>query len=541
MNKKTSYASAVNDQLTPQTKPLRGSNQVANSAGGFSFAVTPWALFDRFLILGAEGGTYYASQNKLVVKNTDNFDLLLKTDAIKMIDRIVEVSDKGLAAKNAAAIYALAYVAAKGDTVAKKHAMQNLSKVCRTSTDLFSFVSQYKNDLGGGFGSVMTKGLSAWYTGKDDDSLAFQLVKYRQRDGWTHHDLMHLAHPKAASESQNAVFRYAKVLDGRAKVVDTDISKLPQIVKAYEQAKVAKNVKEVLTVIRDNPRFPREAVPTEFLNSPDVWDAMLADMPAHALVRNLGKISSLGLLKPLSQAQKSVVAKLSDSAWLKKSRMHPIQLLMAHIVYSRGRGIKGDLSWDVNRDVQNALDGAFYKAFDNVTPTGKNFFLGVDVSGSMFGSPVMGAEFMTAAHVAFAMSLVIKNVEPNCHVMGFSHKFVDLKVQSGEKLDVLMRRINGIPFGRTDCSLPMEYAIENKLDVDAFVVITDNETYAGRRHPSEALKAYRQQSGRGAKLAVFGTSLNNFTIADPRDSGMLDIVGFSTDTPTVLNSFVGAK
>lgn len=539
MNKKTSYASAVNPQLTPQTQPLRGSNQVANSAGGFSFALTPWALFDRFLILGAEGGTYYANQNKLVVQNTNNFDALLKLDAIAMVDRIVEVSDKGLAAKNAAAIYALAYVAAKGDTAAKKHAMQNLSKVCRTSTDLFSFVSQYKNDLGGGFGSVMTKGLSAWYTGKDDDSLAFQLVKYRQRDGWTHHDLMHLAHPKASSESQNAIFRYAKVLDGRAKnAVETDISKLPQIVKAYESAKVAKNVKEVLSVIRDNPRFPREAVPTEFLNSPEVWEAMLADMPAHALVRNLGKISSLGLLKPLSAAQKSVVSKLSDAAWLKKSRMHPIQLLMAHIVYSRGAGIKGDLRWDVNRDVQNALDGAFYKAFDNVTPTGKNFFLGVDVSGSMFVSPVIGAEFMTAARVAFAMALVIKNVEPNCHVMGFSHQFVDLKVQSGEKLTALMQRINGIPFGRTDCSLPMEYAIQNKLDVDAFVVITDNETYQGKRHSSIALQDYRQKSGRNAKCIVVGTSVNNFSIADPRDSGMLDVVGFSSDAPTVISSFI---
>ncbi|MEZ4608010.1 MAG: hypothetical protein R2865_14790 [Deinococcales bacterium] len=41
-----------------------------------------------------------------------------------------------------------------------------------------------------------------------------------------------------------------------------------------------------------------------------------------------------------------------------------------------------------------------------------------------------------------------------------------------------------------------------------------------------------------AKLIVVGMVVNNFSIADPNDTGMLDVVGFSTDTPSVIADFI---
>ena len=41
-----------------------------------------------------------------------------------------------------------------------------------------------------------------------------------------------------------------------------------------------------------------EAIPTQWLNELEVWDALLHDMPLTALVRNLGKMSAVGLVKP---------------------------------------------------------------------------------------------------------------------------------------------------------------------------------------------------------------------------------------------------
>ena len=39
-----------------------GSTQVRNSNSGYSWQVDDWTRLDRFLILGAEGGTYYIGE-----------------------------------------------------------------------------------------------------------------------------------------------------------------------------------------------------------------------------------------------------------------------------------------------------------------------------------------------------------------------------------------------------------------------------------------------------------------------------------------------
>jgi 60 kDa SS-A/Ro ribonucleoprotein len=105
----------------------------------------------------------------------------------------------------------------------------------------------------------------------------------------------------------------------------------------------------------------------------------------------------------------------------------------------------------------------------------------------------------------------------------------------------VLRRTNNLPFGGTDCALPMLYALERKLPVDAFVIYTDSETWAGTMHPSQALVQYREQMGIDAKLVVVGMTSNGFTIADPNDPGMLDVVGLSTDTPQVIGHFIGGE
>jgi hypothetical protein len=85
--------------------------------------------------------------------------------------------------------------------------------------------------------------------------------------------------------------------------------------------------------------------------------------------------------------------------------------------------------------------------------------------------------------------------------------------------------------GPTDCALPMLYAAQRKLEVDVFVVYTDSETWFGEVHPFQALAQYRQKTGILAKLVAVGMVPNGFTIADPSDAGMLDVVGFDTAAP----------
>jgi hypothetical protein len=88
--------------------------------------------------------------------------------------------------------------------------------------------------------------------------------------------------------------------------------------------------------------------------------------------------------------------------------------------------------------------------------------------------------------------------------------------------------ISNLPFEGTDCALPMIWARENEVNVSAFITYTDSETWAGKIHPSQALRQYRNEFVGDAKAVVVGMTSNGFTIADPNDRGMLDVVGFDT-------------
>jgi 60 kDa SS-A/Ro ribonucleoprotein len=136
--------------------------------------------------------------------------------------------------------------------------------------------------------------------------------------------------------------------------------------------------------------------------------------------------------------------------------------------------------------------------------------------------------------------MVALNQDPDSYCYGFSTTFVDLKLSANMRLNDVQRRISGLPFSRTDCSLPMEWAIQNNVELDSFEVYTDNETYAGRRHPVQALKAYRDKTGINAKLVVNGMVANPFTIADPSDGNSLDVVGFDASAPQVISSFINS-
>lgn len=97
--------------------------------------------------------------------------------------------------------------------------------------------------------------------------------------------------------------------------------------------------------------------------------------------------------------------------------------------------------------------------------------------------------------------------------------------------------MSDLPFGGTDCALPMLHALQRGLAIDTFVVYTDNETWAGDIHPHQALRRYRERTGIDAKLIVVGMTATEFSIADPSAPGMLDVAGFDTAVPALVMDF----
>jgi 60 kDa SS-A/Ro ribonucleoprotein len=196
-------------------------------------------------------------------------------------------------------------------------------------------------------------------------------------------------------------------------------------------------------------------------------------------------------------------------------------------------------------EVTDALDAAFYTAFGAVEPSGTRALLAVDVSGSM-GAPISEMP-ITAREASAALALVQLATEPSAAAVGFTSKagaqnwhdsaLRPLAISPRQRLDDALKVIDAMPFGGTDCALPMVHATQQGLEVDTFVIYTDNETWAGAIHPHQALAEYRRRSGIDAKLVVVGMTATEFSIADPSDRGMLDVVGFDAAVPSLITEF----
>jgi 60 kDa SS-A/Ro ribonucleoprotein len=151
---------------------------------------------------------------------------------------------------------------------------------------------------------------------------------------------------------------------------------------------------------------------------------------------------------------------------------------------------------------------------------------------------VAGVPGLTPRIASAAMALITAATEQHHAFLGFAQQLVPLAISRRQRLDDVVAAICGIPFGGTDCALPMLWAIEHKAKVDVFVVYTDSETWFGKIHPMQALAQYREKMAIRAKLIVVGMTLNGFTIADPDDAGALDVVGFDSAAPSVMADFV---
>src|SRR5215211_1913960 len=135
-----SYLKRIRPRRPPQSEPLPGSTQVPNSAGGFAWAVDDWTRLRRFLVLGSEGGSYYADEWKLTRENASAVERCLAADGERTVVEIVRISEAGRAPKNDPALFALAMAAGSGDERTRKAALGALARVARTGTHLFRFV-----------------------------------------------------------------------------------------------------------------------------------------------------------------------------------------------------------------------------------------------------------------------------------------------------------------------------------------------------------------------------------------------------------------
>lgn len=522
-----------------QTEQAR-RDQVVNSAGGYAFTVSEIQRLERFLILGTDGGTYYVGERDITKANVAFIRKMIATDPRCVLNTVIDVSSKGRAYRNEAAIFVMALMLSEPEAVqgTKQAVIDAIPQVVRIATHVYQLAT-FIEGLGG-WGRAKRRAVAKWFESKTAEQLAYQAVKYRQRNGWTQRDLMRLAHPKGIDARVGNFILGKGVAMGEVAILDG----------FTEMQLNSKSTKHVVDILGRYPNLPWETIPTQFLKDAAVWKALFANdqLKGQALVRNITRLSRAGAFNDMVFARE-VANALVDSDMIAKTRLHPIQYLLASVTHREGQ-LQRDLGYGFyslgrNKDwstvpvIADALDEGFHKAFKSIVPANKRTLLGLDISGSMSQSAV-GID-LSCAQVSAAMAMVTARTEPYTMVRGFSTSFIDLGITPTMDFGTILKRISNKNFGGTDCSVPMVWALKNKVEVDTFAIFTDNETWSGNIHPYKALENYRKVMGIDAKLAVFGVSSNEFTIADPQDKGMMDFVGFDSAAPSVFADFSAGR
>lgn len=575
--------------LTKQTKaiPGRETEMVKNPAGGVNFKLDDFARLQRFIILGVEGNTYYTGQKVLVKQSVAALERCLEKDGKRVVDMVVEISTQGRAFKQDAGLFVLAAAASfkSGAKAARKsppnpnrfkyeenyqealaeyeasktvvddgyalevrqYALANLHRVARTGTALYNFAEFVRGQRG--FGRSLRRAFANWLTKKPLDKLAYQSWKYKSRNGWTYKDIMRLAHPVTDERDRAAVFHYMAKgeLPEGANLSNEALAQIDAAERLLKIMNGRKNVTkgvigEATKLITDH-RLTHEAVPSELRKSPEVWEALLQDMPLQAAVSNLGVMSSVGLVKPLSQAERKIVDMLSNAEAIERSNMHPMRFFIAAKVYGQGRGIRGNLTWITSQNIMDMLDEAYYTSFGNVETTGKSLVVAVDDSGSMNGwgaRDLIGTVPNTSpAEVAAAMALVTYRTEPNSVLIGYSGDSRVMKVsRTRSRIDDIVKHVGR--GGWTDTAQPVKFAKTQKLDVDGFVSYTDNCTWAGNGHVTEHLKKYADLYG-PARFINCAMECNGSTDSDPKNPYMFELTGLDANTPRLISEFLAGN
>lgn len=575
---------------------------VQNSSGTLVHKVSDMDYLRRFLMIGTDGSSFYVSQKKISLDALKNVSkLFVSGKGLEVIQETYDVLRENRSRRSEAGLVVLALGLSVG-CASKVHSNSAINSVLqysgdadyarrvrseaskaivnavRTPTDLFTlmnYVRQFR-----GTGALVKDTLNNWIGVRNNERLALQAVKYRQRNGWTLRDILRVSHYKMGMEnavrsnlidwiahrdSVSASTLRTEVVGGKTVVLDKDNriqngAKAPSkdklavlqdvrqnfsVIDGYYLANEAQSAKDVVRAVEQNS-LPWECVPDQWLRNVEVWEALVNDIGAMALVRNLGRLSSINFFQKSGNVD-AVVRLLTDADYIQKSKIHPFALLTARAVYKQGRGDKGSMTWAVNGSVVSALDKAFFLAFKNVKATGKLIMQGVDISGSMWsdwgGVKLDGG--LSAAHAAGAMALVTARIEAEAGrtptTLGFTHKLVDFGRLDNVNLEKMDRKMHEMShhMGSTDARLLIDYATKNNIAVEAFIVYTDNEQNGyGHRTVTDALKEYRRKTGIQARLISVAFTATNFSVADSSDPLQMDIVGFDASCPALISSFI---
>lgn len=517
-----------NPKNTPQNQPIPGreSEMVQGRSGGYMFAGDIWQMVRRCLLIGTAQSTYYAGKRELTTDFVDVIKNAMAQNPRRVADEILYASD-GRAINNSAPILALVLLSMGEAPEAKAAFMEIFPQVVRTGSHFYEWLSYTKSMRG--FGKVIREVGRNWLAREDVKGLAYQLLKYQQRQGFSHRDALRLFHVKPSSEDHQLLYHW--VVKGWNELPTEIPSEAMAQIWWYEWLK--RNPDQTHQAIRQGRLTHEMASPVGKMDKA-AWQLLFAEMPIGAMLRNLASLTELGILRGDEPANLDrLEAVLHNQDYLRKARIHPIDVLKALKTYQSGGSLgRSKKTWTPVARVVDILDKTVELSFDAVASTNKVFMHAVDISGSM--SSLVSDMGLSCCEIAAAMALATAKAEKNYEIRGFSTKFIDLGITATDSFRSATQKAQKHNFGGTDAAVAYDWMLQNKFKADVVCFWTDSESWAGSKHPSQALAEYRRKVNPNVKAVYVTLTPYNHTLVDPKDQMSWDFGGFDPSMPRLI-------
>lgn len=474
-----------------------------------------------------------------------------------VLDCIKDVSENNGACRQGPTVFSYAFCIVHGDREVKKYGYKMLTNICRIPTHLFEFqkfceeLNMQKNNHSG-WGRSHRMGISKWYNGFANNApkLAYLVTKYKKRSKWNHRDIVRLAHVKPQNEKIRTILKFIvnKEKNNLVKLHDSDDEEHAEVktfLGAVIEAKKCKDNKRIQELIAKND-LAREHLPNSCLSDKEVWQTLLRTMPLTALIRNIGKMTQLGIFnEEHASFHIQLVEERLQIQTLQESKVHPLKILFALRQYQEGKGDQGKLHWIPNPGVIRIMEEAFDNAVGLQTKTGKRYLLAVSVSCDMkkklVGSPLTASEAAAAmVHTIAKKEHDVKTVfvENKCDI---EQSFVST-IDQYDNLSSIRKKLDKFssPEPAKERKTPFkEWASSYENFFDVIMIFTDTLTGEGKGRVMEPFVHHCHKVGAPshARVIVAMTGKPNYRV-EPCDDQTLHVIGFDHSTPQIINAFI---
>ena len=301
--------------------------------------------------------------------------------------------------------------------------------ICKHSYDLFTFVDLYekihkKKYNSTGWHSSMKTMISKWYNNKTIYELISEITNNNVYNNWSHKDIIKLAHVKIKDNDKNKLIKYI-VQDFKS--IDKNLF---TYLYAYQHLKYIKTENEVIQYILDY-NFTRDQIPSYWLNNHSIWRTLLNNMSTITLLKNLNKMTLIGLFYNNPDIINIVLHKLNES-----NDINPFQYLITLKLYKL-------LNKQMIPTILNTLDNLLQKSIinNNYNLYQKKILIGVDISYNMLNTTVNGIKYLSCIELSCLLSIIFTYINKNTNIIKITDTFSDVNLDIINSFNVNLQKL----------------------------------------------------------------------------------------------------